>query len=116
MRIFAVAMLCLITTPLAAEQFTGVLVNPRTGYVSAIIVVDRATLRPEHLSACGTGCEFTDFMLPGQCMVVSVSRREASYGYHFGPFDDLANSRSQARRFCERYGGTECREYQPICG
>ncbi|MFZ1480141.1 MAG: DUF4189 domain-containing protein, partial [Paracoccaceae bacterium] len=78
-------------------------------------VVDKAKVQPHHLSECGSGCEFTDFLMPGQCMVVSISRRDAAYGYHFGPADDVENSRSQARHYCKKYGGTACKEYKPIC-
>lgn len=115
MRFFTFAVCALLSTPAYAEQLTGVLVNPYSGFVRAIIVVDGAKVQPHNLSGCGAGCEFTDFMMPGQCMVVSISTRDAAYGYYIGPEDDLANSRAQAHRYCQRYGGTACKEYRPIC-
>jgi hypothetical protein len=105
-----------LASPAFGEKLTGVLVNPYTGYVSALIMNEGAKVQPSDLAACGPGCEFTEFILAGQCMTVSISRREAAYGYNFGPADDLANSRAQAHHYCKRYGGKNCKEYQPICG
>jgi len=116
MKGIALAALATLANPVFAQQITGVLVNPYTGFVSAIIVVGDASVQQQHLSACGVGCEFTDFLQPSQCMIVSISRPEAVYGYNFGPADDLVNIRMQARRYCQRYGGTNCQEYPPICG
>ena len=105
----------MLSTPLSGQQLTGVLVNPYTGYVNALIVPTGAKILPEHFAACGPGCEFTDFIRSGQCLVVSVSRRQAAFGYSFGPSDDLPNIKSQAHHYCMSYGGTQCKEYAPIC-
>ncbi len=112
----AITALVLLSAPARAETVTGILVNPYTGYVGALIVADGAQIQPSDLAACGPGCRFTEFIHHGQCMIVSISRAEAAYGYNFGPADDLPNSRSQARHYCQRYGGKSCKEYQPICG
>lgn len=115
MRLLPIFALALLSSPAAAEQYTGVMVNLYTGYVGPIIIIDGAEVRPEHIAACGAGCEFTTFLMPGQCMVVSVSLGEA-YGYFFGPSDDIANAQTQAHRYCVREGGRNCQEYPPICG
>lgn len=117
MKSLVLAFFAILATPAFSEvkQYTGVLVNPVTGYVGPIVVVGEAKVELRHLAACGANCEFTDFIWPGQCMVVSISRRNRAYGYYFGPSDDLANSRSQAHRYCQRNGGTACKEYPPIC-
>lgn len=115
MRCLIFAIFTMIAGPAAAERLTGVLVNPYTGYVAAIHIDEGSKVTPRTLQPCGPGCEFTDLMRRGQCMVVSISRKEAAFGYHFGPANDLANSRSQALRHCRRYGGTQCRVFRPIC-
>ena len=113
LRLFALVLL--LPNMATAEQLTGVLLNPYSGYVGAIVIKGAAEVQAKDLSACGPGCEFTDFLRKGDCMVVAISRREAAYGYHFGPADDLPNSRAQAKRHCQRYGGTACKVYEPIC-
>lgn len=115
MRFIAFACAILLSSPAAAQEAVGVLVNPVTGYIAKIIVLGDAKVRESDLQACGYGCEFTDFLQRGECMIVSMSISDGAFGYHFGPSDDLANSRNQARRHCARYGGKACRESRAIC-
>ena len=115
MKYVIAAAVLLLATPVAADQQKAVFLNAKTGYVGSVLVKEGAKVQKSQMGACGKGCEVADYIRPGECMIVSISIPEAAWGYQYGPAEDVAKSRAKAKKYCESYGGSACKESKPIC-
>ena len=120
MRYVIMAATVVLTTsglnkPAYADEVVGVVMNPETNVVQKIIVRNGAEPTPYDLRACGSSCEFVTLLEPGQCVIVSISSTNTSWGYQLGDPGEGSFMIKQSKSTCQHYGGHNCQPSGMIC-